>query len=336
MLHAKDEPGDPLFERFGSMQMTRGWIEEGGEFSESAYQNLKISIGRWKNNTHKLAPKLLTTCNPKKNYIYRNVYKPNKEKKLSKDTVFIPALIRDNKCLPETYIKNLESTLKGAARQRLLLGNWEYDSDDNSLIDNYDAIIDTFSNTFVESGNKYIICDAARFGSDKAIIIVFDGLRAIEKFVFDISKTTEIADKIKDLQLKYNVPNRQSLVDSDGVGGGVVDQVGCIGFVNNATPLKTKDNKNYDNLKSQCAFKLAEIINDSKLFIDFVPTVKEKEDIIEEFEQLKYQESDGKNKLIPKDEMKANIGRSSDWLDTFIMRMFFELRPARTFKTKKR
>jgi hypothetical protein len=33
LLDARYLPQDPLYERFGSMQMTRGWIEEGGEFS---------------------------------------------------------------------------------------------------------------------------------------------------------------------------------------------------------------------------------------------------------------------------------------------------------------
>ena len=33
-LDAKYLPSDPMYTRFGSMQMTRGWIEEAGEFEE--------------------------------------------------------------------------------------------------------------------------------------------------------------------------------------------------------------------------------------------------------------------------------------------------------------
>jgi hypothetical protein len=324
LIEAKYMPGDPLYERFGSMQMTRGWIEEGGEFNETAATNLKISIGRWKNDQYNLAPKLLTTCNPKKNYLYRNIYKPSMNGGLPKDTAFIQALIQDNKTLPELYVKNLFDTLKGSERQRLLFGNWEYDDDPNSLIESYDAIIDLFTNK-VKDGKRYIVCDAARFGSDKAVIIVFNGYRAIDKFTFKISKTTEISDKIRELQIKYGVPNRQTIVDSDGVGGGVADQVNCISFVNNARPKQSRDKRNYDNLKSQCAFMLADKVNDSELSIEFRCNQKEKEEIIEEFEQLKREDSDGKMKLIKKDTMKDNIGRSPDWLDTFIMRMYFEL-----------
>src|SRR5690606_7328853 len=69
LLECKFLPSDPLYERFGSMQWTRGWIEEGGEVSEPAYSNLKLGIGRWKNDQHGLLRKMLITCNPKKNWI---------------------------------------------------------------------------------------------------------------------------------------------------------------------------------------------------------------------------------------------------------------------------
>jgi len=332
LLYAKYLPSDPLYERFGSMQMTRGWIEEGGEFVEDAYINLRISIGRWKNDIYDLKPKLLTTCNPKKNYIYRNVYKPHKEDRLPSNTVFIQALPHDNKTATKGYIKNLEETLKGSARQRLLLGNWEYDDDDNFLLESYDKILDIFTIEYSEPGQKYIICDAARFGSDRAIVAVFDELKLIDFKTFDKSKTTEISGKIKEYQLKYRVPNSRTLVDSDGVGGGVVDEVNCIGFVNNAKAIKDethqqiKDTPNYDNIKSQCAFKLADMINKGLLSVsqDILST-EEKEMIIEELEQLKTQDDDRQHKLITKAEMKNNIGRSPDWLDVFIMRAYFNV-----------
>lgn len=338
LLYAKYLPSDPMYERFGSMQMTRGWMEEGGEFVEDAYKNLKISIGRWKNEKYNLEPKLLTTFNPKKNYIYRNVYKPFKAGTLSKDVAYISALIHDNKTASPAYIKNLEDTLTGAARQRLLLGNMEYDDDDNFLLESYDKILDVFTIDYLEPGKKYIICDAARFGSDRAIIGVFDELKLIDYKIYDKSKTTEISGKIKAFQKIHKVPNSRTLVDSDGVGGGVVDEVGCIGFVNNLTPIKEIDNvqikdlPNYDNLKSQCGFKLAEVINGGLLavLIDLLPD-SEKDKIIEEFEQLKRNEDDRKLGLISKEDMKDNVGRSPDWLDLFIMRMYFEIKEPDSF-----
>ena len=77
LLDAKYLPSDPLYMRFGSMQMTRGMIEEAGEFEEAAKNNLSASVGRWKNDEYDLTAKLLRTCNPSKNYLYRDYYKPS-------------------------------------------------------------------------------------------------------------------------------------------------------------------------------------------------------------------------------------------------------------------
>ena len=52
-----------------------------------------------------------------------------------------------------------------------------------------------------------------------------------------------------------------------------------------------------------------------------------KEELIEEIEQLKSKDADkdGKRKIMGKDEIKENIGRSPDLLDNLVMRMYFEV-----------
>ena len=103
LIDAKLIPSDPKYMRFGSMQMTRGWIEESGEIEEECKNNLQASIGRWKNKEYNLTPKLLQTCNPAKNYLYRDYYKTNLENKLPDFRKFIQALPSDNKKLPKDY-----------------------------------------------------------------------------------------------------------------------------------------------------------------------------------------------------------------------------------------
>ena len=93
LLDAKYLPSDPLYYRFGSMQMTRGWIEEAGEFEEAAKNNLSASIGRWRNDEYKIKGKLLQTCNPSKNYLYRDYYQANKNNTLPEWRKFIASAI---------------------------------------------------------------------------------------------------------------------------------------------------------------------------------------------------------------------------------------------------
>src|ERR1044072_8940689 len=101
----------------------------------------------------------------------------------------------------------------------------------------YDSITDIFANEFVVGVRKYITADVARFGSDKAVVMVWDGLRVIEIVTFVKQRTTKLADEIEKIRLRHGVPLSHVVVDEDGVGGGVVDKLGCAGFVNNSSPL---------------------------------------------------------------------------------------------------
>lgn len=337
LLDAKYLPSDPLYMRFGSMQMTRGWIEEAGEFEESAKNNLAASIGRWKNDVYNLTGKLLQTCNPSKNYLYREYYKKHKSNNLEPWKRFIQALPTDNKMLPEGYIENLKRSLSPQQIERLLLGNWEYDDDPSTLID-YDSITDYFNNQHVLAfGKKYITVDVARLGSDETVIRVWHGWRCIKRVVLRKSRVDDTAKEIRKLAIIHQVPMSQVVVDEDGVGGGVVDILRCKGFVNNSRPLK-EDGKdvNYANLKAQCSFKMAQRIVNKELYEECgEPEIKEK--IIEEMEQVKEKDldKDGKKNILSRQEVIERIGRSPDDWSSIMMREFFELAPKKHYIKKR-
>ena len=46
MLDLQFKPSDPFYERFGSLEYTGGWIEEGGEINFGAFDVLNTRIGR--------------------------------------------------------------------------------------------------------------------------------------------------------------------------------------------------------------------------------------------------------------------------------------------------
>lgn len=331
LLEASYLPSDPLYMRFGSMQMTRGAIEEAGEFEEDAKNNLFASIGRWKNDVYNLTPKLLQTCNPSKNYLYRDYYKKSKDGTLDDWKKFIQALPSDNKMLPDGYLENLGRILNKHQKERLLKGNWEYDDDPNALC-NYDDILAIFENDHVQEGYRYITADIARLGSDKAIIGVWSGLNLFEVHSFDVSRTTEIQTAINALRVKYQIPTKNCIADEDGVGGGVVDNCRIKGFVNGS---KAIGEENYFNLQAQCCYKLAEKIGENAIRISADLSGQQRDDIVEELEQLKSYDldKDGKLRVLPKAKVKENIGRSPDWRDMLMMRMFFELKGKYDFRT---
>ncbi len=328
LLTAKYLPSDPEYYRFGSMQMTRGWIEEAGEFELDAKNNLNASVGRWKNDVYKLPPKLLQTCNPSKNYLYREYFKKNREKTLEPWKRFVQALPQDNKMLPGGYLENLERTLTRNQKERLLFGNWDYDDDPALLIESFDKIVDCFTNDYVKGdGRKYISADLAMQGRDKFVAGVWDGLVCdlTKGLVRDKSTGKSIEVDLKDLMVRYSVPRSNVVADSDGLGNYLESYlVGINEFHGGATAF---DKKEYANLKAECAYKLADVINKGELKI--ICTPEQQEEIEEELGVLKAMDVDKdetRKKIIDKKHMKELLGRSPDYLDMLLMRMYFTLK----------
>lgn len=337
LIACKEQPSDPLFEKFGSMQMTRGWIEEGGEVSEAAKANLWLSIGRWKNEEYKLKKKLLITANPKKGWMKREFIDLPQ---LPIERKYIQAFATDNLYLPEDYIATLRNEKDKVRRQRLWEGNWDYDEDDDSLT-SYDALSDAFSNTIIKDNQKYLIIDVARFGKDTTTFNFWDGLELYKIEQYTKQDTQNTIQKAKDLARIEQVPYSNIMIDEDGIGGAVVDGMsGVKGFIANSTPIPSRTaitskikylsdfvpKTNFKNLKTQCAFKLANLINEHKIAFN-VPEYREV--IIEELSALlrhKNADSDGKLQIKPKDEVKTDLGRSPDIGDPIIYRMWFELK----------
>jgi hypothetical protein len=309
---------DPLYERFGSKEYTSGWIEEAGSVHSMAFEVLKSRIGRWRNDEYNIKKKILCTFNPKKNWVDTTFYRPFAKSQEEKNTKFVYALPTDNPHLPSDYLATLSLIKDKSTRERLLNGNFDYDDDPNTLID-YDTILNMFSNYYAEGGVKYIIADIARYGSDRAILTVWDKYILVEYLTFDISSTVVLQNAITSLRMRYSIPLSNVLVDEDGIGGGIVDNLRCKGFLNNGKPV----NPNYQNLKSECGYKLAE--NANRIYIKCELPDKEMDMIKQELAMLKTYDADkdGKLRILPKEKIKENIGRSPDWLDCFIMRMFY-------------
>lgn len=316
-------PADPNFDSLGSLEITGAFIDECNQISYKAWQIVKSRI-RYKLNEYDLLPKMLGTCNPSKNWVYNQFYLKDKNNTIESEKKFIQALPKDNPHLPASYLESLLS-LDENSKQRLYYGNWEYDNDPSKLID-FDKIQNVFTNEFVEGGQMYISADVARFGSDKMVICVWSGFKVIDIISLNKSSIVEIAQLIRELATKYQVSMSNVIIDEDGVGGGVVDMLkGCKGFVNNSKPLTVENQVvQYQNLKTQCYFKLAELIQSDKIYIN----CKEQtiiDEITKELEMVKRDkiDSDGKLQIISKEKVKASIGRSPDYSDALMMRMYF-------------
>lgn len=359
-------PSDPNFDSLGSLEITGAFIDECNQCVYKAWQivssrcrykltewdihgertdtmkvlkrNKKGVAVLWLNSkgeeTPGLIPKITGTCNPSKNWTYKQFYKPSKDGTLPEHRKFIQALPTDNPHLPQSYLDTLLSLDKNS-RERLYYGNWEYDDDPSVLID-LDSISDYFNPTHIKgNGTMYMTIDVARKGKDKNIMRVWDGWLCIYREEILKSDLTFVVNRAKALQAKYNISTSNVIADEDGVGGGVVDFLHCKGFVNGskAIVVKGKENTaNFNNLKSQCGYYMAEMIVKKKAG-EKVQDANVIDWTSEEMEQVKQKDidKDGKIALVSKDVIKNNIGRSPDEWDSIMMRYYFELEPKMFF-----
>lgn len=321
-----NQPSDPLFTRLGGLDLTGAFIDESNEVPEQAINIILTRLGRRHNEKYGLTPKLLEGFNPDKGHVYSRYYKPWRDALLPAYRKFIKALPTDNPTVTESYLNQLRNSDK-ITRERLLFGNFEYDDDPTNLMQ-YDAIVDLFTNTAEASEEMYLTADIARFGQDKTVIMVWQGLRVLRIYTYEKQGLDETTNKIRDFATEHRIPYSHIVIDEDGVGGGVVDALqGTKGFTANSTALEnpvTGGKENYQNLKAQCTYKLADFVNRHKIAVAADSTVRTL--LIEELEQIKTKDIDKDQKLRirSKDEIKEVIGRSPDYADALMMRMLME------------
>ena len=328
LIELKYQPSDPEYESLGSVEYTAGWIEEAGEVPFKAFDTIKSRVGRNKNDEHNLLGKILLTCNPSKNWLYREFYLPFRENRLPDNYAFIQSLIDDNPRNEKGYKEKLIGLKDKALKERLLFGNWEYDDDPAALM-SYDSITDLFGNIHVNGSTGYITADIARYGRDKTVICVWQGFKVVKVVTRESNSTTEASNLIRALMAEFKIPQSRVIVDEDGVGGGVVDELRCKGFVNNSKARLEKGKKqNYRNLKSQCYFNLADRVERAGIWID-TEDYKIREDLVRELEAVKdaTHGTDKPKEVLSKDKVTQLLGRSPDLSDALMMREFFELMP---------
>ena len=324
-------PSDPEFDDLGSLEITDAFVDETNQIVEKAKGIVKSRI-RFKLDENDLIPKFLGTCNPAKNWTYRQFYKPSIDGTLPIYRKFIQSLLDDNPFISKHYRDNL-LTLSTNSMERLLYGNWSYDDDPSTLID-ADAITDYFNPNHIKKGaDKYMTIDVARKGKDNTVFRIWEGWLCTYRYDIAKGPLTLVVSDAKKYQNRHGVSNSNTIADEDGVGGGVVDFLGCKGFVNGSKPLKEQIGEktltpNYANLKSQCSIRMANKIQSRE-----VGEVNNNQSVVditsEEMEQVKQKDIDKDNKLavVSKDVVKEKIGRSPDEWDSIMMRYWFALTP---------
>lgn len=312
-------PSDPDFDALGSLEITDYFIDEASQVTQKAV-NVVSSRVRYKLKEYDLRPKGLLTCNPSKGWLYSDFYNPSRQSKLLPHLAFLPALPHDNPHLPDSYYQTL-SRLPENLRKRLRDGDWDYDDSKDALF-KFDDLLRMYDLP-IQEGKGYISADVAAMGDDKTIIGVWKGLSLITIVELTHKFPHEVAGAIRELATRYGVPMSNVVVDADGLGIGVQGILRCKQFLNGA---KANDSKHYQNLRSECYFKLAEAVEMSQVSVH-VPEYRD--EINRQLDAIRRKDMDADRKLsvVSRDEIVRTLGYSPDIASMMMMRMYFELSP---------
>ena len=318
-------PSDPEFDRLGSYDLTDAFLDEAQQIDEKARSVLRGRFSILSGPGWYTIPKSFYSCNPRRNWIYTDFVKPQQEGKLDSDKVFIKSLPADNPHNDQSYIDNLMKSDKVTV-QRLVYGNFEYDDDPSLLVD-YDAVDDLFSNDFIkEEGIKHLSNDIALQGRDLFVSMIEQGGAIRIADSQKVSEGPDVEESIRKTMIDENISRSCVVTDSDGVGAYLSGYIkGIKTFHGNESPI---DSKEYNNIKSQCGFKLAELINKRQLYIicDDVTKNNIRTEILSCLKRDNLFKDDTKKKLISKDQMKRDLGHSPDYFDTLLMLMIFRVK----------
>jgi len=315
-------PSDSQYDRLGSLEISGAFLDESQQLTRIAYSVVKSRI-RFKLSEYNIRPKVLLTCNPGTNFLKTDFYDPWIKDELPKNKVFVQSLITDNPHVSKDYIDNLR-TLPEIQQKRLLEGSWTFNEDEDNVFD-YDSITSSiFRNDVNPNDQKYMSVDVARFGQDSTVICIWVGLCLMDVKVFKKLDTTQVSNEIKELMRIHGIHPGNVIVDSDGVGGGVADQIRGKNFMNNSKALY---DQNFANLKTQSYVKLSDVFKSGELSIN-VLNPELVDTLTQELLTIKYKklDQDTKVQITSKDEMKKLLGRSPDIADALMMRMFFEIK----------
>jgi len=162
-------------------------------------------------------------------------------------------------------------------------------------------------------------CDVARFGDDYTSVIVRRGACVLHHETHNGWPTDQTAGRLKALCAEYacgsNPRDVTVNVDSDGVGGAVLDQSDGFRFVECSAAARAQEPDSYPNRRSEAWFAVAQRASERRLDLSRLPDSSRSLLRRQAMAPTWKLDSQGRRVVEPKADTKKRLGRSPDDMD---------------------
>ncbi len=216
-------------------------------------------------------------------------------------------------------VKEIESMKKDMTeaefRQELLC---DFTSSASNVVITIDTVTDAAHRELLEKDVKdmpiVLGVDVARFGGDRTVIQMRQGLMAAEQAVYKDMDTMEVASVVAGAINRYH-PD-VVFIDVGGIGAGVVDRLNQMGYTNiveiNFGSAATEPER-YANIRAEMYFK-------ANGWLKAGGSIPDDPELKTELTVTEYKfTSSGKIILVPKEKIKEMMGASPDRADAFVL-----------------
>ena len=280
ILFMNEAPGIDKDQPFRGLYINGAFTDEGNELATKTVDAIISRLGSHKESFalnadtgEKVMPPvfLMMSANPNQGWMKEKYYLPSQNGTLSERQYFQNITIEENPYITEEDMKEFADWPEELLN-KFIKGSWDALDEPKQLIkwayiNKCEAVLPD------ESEDYYLGVDVARQGGDKLVYVLYKGsnVYSIEEQAYTDSLMT-IVERIEWYHSEYRIPADDIVIDSVGIGQGVVDRLHQKGiyvysFVGNAAattdPWSTAFQ--YRNLKAQGYWTLKEKMKDGKI-----------------------------------------------------------------------
>ncbi len=231
----------------------------------------------------------------------------------------------DNPFCPQVVIDEAEEMkLQDSDKyDHIYLGGY-VDTTGNKLF-SYSKVIEAMERKQADvdrTGALVFSADVARYGDDSSVLYKRRGYDVYEQQEYQKLNTMEYANRIANEIEKGDRPPDAVFVDTIGVGAGVMDRLKERGYraIDANVSNKAEEIDLYANKRAEMYFNLKE-------FIDRGGRIPKDDALLEELLNISYTFTEtGKIRIVKKDAMKEELGRSPDKADGLALSFYSKVR----------